>query len=175
MTAKKKDTSKVKPAKKASSKKATSKKTPVKKSPKILTYKQNKFVDLVIRGVGHSEAYILSYGRGKGTSATIATKAYKLLKNSHIDPIIEEAKKEAIKGKVCSVEWIVGKLMVESEDMSLNSSQSARVSALKQLGEYTGGFDTNKKQVDHTSSDGSMTPVREGMNAFYEDVDEDSK
>jgi hypothetical protein len=171
----KKGTVKVKPAKKASSKKATPKKTPAKKAPKILTYKQSKFIDLVIRGVGHSEAYILAYGRGNGTPATLANNAYKLLNKPDIITILEEARKEAIKGKVCSVEWIVGKLMVESEDVGLNSSPSARVSALKQLGEYTGGFDTNKKQVDHTSSDGSMTPVREGMNAFYEDVDDDSK
>ncbi len=150
MTAKKQDTSKVKPAKKASSKKSTPKKTPAKKAPKILTYKQNKFVDLVIRGVGHSESYILAYGRGKGTSATIATKAYKLLNLPHIRHMIEEAKKEALEGKVCSVEWVVGKLMVESEDEGLSSSPSARVSALKQLSEYTGGFDENRKKIDHT-------------------------
>ena len=171
----KKPPAKKKPAKKASIKKATTKKTPAKKETKKLTPKQETFKNLLLKGVSHIDAYNIAYDTGNMTKRNAQKEADKLAGHPLITPLIEKARKKALDKAVCSLEWVVARLMHEATLTGVDPLSISRLNALKQLGEYTGGFDANKKQIDLTSSDGSMTPVKEGMEAFYEDQEKESK
>jgi len=76
------------------------------------------------------------------------------LRKPQIAKHIEEYKAKVAEKALCDTEWVVKNLMVEAQGLGEDSSSSARVSALKSLSEFTGGFDANKqklelKQVSH--------------------------
>ena len=80
---------------------------------------------------------------------------------------------KATKKALLTTEDVVNGLLVEAQYSGEGSSQSARVSAWKALSDYTGGFDVNKQKVDHSSSDGSMTPSKIELVVATNDNEED--
>lgn len=67
-------------------------------------------------------------------------------------PIIQDAIQEFMgkQTKKCEIDtqWVVNRLKDEVEYTGEGSSPSARVSALKVLTDYTGGFDNNKQKIE---------------------------
>jgi len=61
---------------------------------------------------------------------------------------VEEFKQKAAEKAMCDTQWVVKNLMVEAQGMGEDTSSSARVTALKSLSDYTGGFDANKQKVE---------------------------
>ena len=57
---------------------------------KILTAKQQKFVNEICKGVKPSQAYINSYGKNNSTLKTISVEASRLLKNPKVSLAIDE-------------------------------------------------------------------------------------
>ena len=160
-TPKKKSTTKkkAKTKKKVGAKKKTSPrkpKTPQKNEQK-LTSKQLKFVELIIKGTSQSDAYRLAYDSHNMGNPSIAVEACKLMKNPKISLRIEQAQKQILDNVMCSQEWVVHRLMVEAQHRGSDSLHSARVSALKTLSDYTGGFDKNRQGIDLTIAD-DLTP-----------------
>ena len=84
-------------------------------------------------------------------------KASKLLTKDNIQEYIQRFMNEAKEKALCTTEDVVNGLLTEAQCNGEGSSQSARVSAWKALGDYTGGFDKSVSKVDHSSKDGSMS------------------
>jgi len=65
-----------------------------------------------------------------------------------IAPLIKAARKEVAERALVTIEDVVAGLLVEAQCNGEGSSQGARVSAWKELGNFTGGFDKNKQQIE---------------------------
>jgi len=85
--------------------------------------------------------------------------ASKLLTKPSIQEAISNFMTKATEKALCTTEDVVRGLLLEAKLNEEGASHSARVSAWRALSDYTGGFDVNKKKIDHSSTDGTMTPV----------------
>ena len=102
---------------------------------------------------GSKAAIIAGY-----SAKTARSKASQLLTKVNIQEYIEKFMTQATEKALCTTEDVVNGLLTEAQCNGEGSSQSARVTAWKALGDYTGGFDKSVSKVDHSSKDGSMSP-----------------
>ena len=84
---------------------------------------------------------------------SVATNTTKLLNNTKVKEYVEEYKQSLTVSASITVEGILERLAIESgyageHRIPDDSTQSARMSALKMLSEYTGGFDNNVDKVE---------------------------
>ena len=84
---------------------------------------------------------------------TAENQASRLLSNDKVRARVDELLSEVSKKALCDAEWVVKHLMIEAQGIGEDTASSARTAALKALAEYTGGFDANKKKIEH-SGDG---------------------
>jgi phage terminase small subunit len=120
---------------------------------KALTKKEKSFVEAycgVAKFNGADAAREVGYS--EKTARSIASK---LLTKVNIQEYIQEFMNKATDKALVTTADIVKRLWEEGNDFDDGTTQPGRVSALKALTDYTGGFDANKQKVDHTSSDGS--------------------
>lgn len=113
-----------------------------------LTVKQENYKNLRISGLQPIDAYRQSYDAENSSAKTMSIEANKLEKNPKIALAIDEAKKIATERALVTIEDVVQGLLSETRYQGEGATQSARVSAWKQLGEFTGGFDKNKQKVE---------------------------
>lgn len=121
-----------------------------------LTSKQEAYKNNRIAGIGVSASYNAAYPDQKMSPQAVSVAANKLEKDPRISLEIEKAKEVAAERALVTTEDVVKGLLVEAQCNGEGSSQSARVTAWKALGDYTGGFDTNKQKVqaEVTGKDG---------------------
>ena len=93
------------------------------------------------------------------SAKTAQEQSSRLLSNVMISESIQVFMSEATEKALVTIDDVVNGLLTEAQCNGEGSSQSARVSAWKALGDYTGGFDKSVSKVDHSSKDGSMSPA----------------
>lgn len=113
-----------------------------------LTAKQENYKNLRIAGVKPSEAYVQAYDSKSKNSNTINVEAQKLENHPIIAPLLISARKEVAERALVTIEDVVKGLLAEAKCNGEGTSQGARVSAWKELGNFTGGFDKNKQQIE---------------------------
>lgn len=131
---------------------------------KPLTVKQQRFVEeYCSNGFNGTKAAIAA-----GYSEDCAQQqASENLTKPLIKQAIDEHKSKLTAKTLVTAEMLVEMLLNEANYHEEGASHSARISAIKLLSDYTGGFDKNKQKLDHSSSDGTMTP-RRTLDDFYE-------
>lgn len=118
---------------------------------KKLTAKQQRFVDEYLIDLNATQAAI----RAGYSEKTARSQGQRLLTNVDIARVIKKAQSAISERNLVTQDDVIRGLLTEAEWMGEGSSHSARVQAWSQLGKHLGMF-TDK--VDHTSSDGSMSP-----------------
>ena len=121
-----------------------------------LTRLQKRVCLNVLEGMKQVEAYKEAGGKAKDTSMGSS----EILANPNVTKFMEAMEKAAADAALCKTEDIVKGLMREvglATDEEGNrlpppsdACQTGRVSAYKALSEFTGGFDKNKNQVEHS-------------------------
>ena len=117
-----------------------------------LTPKQQRFVDEYLIDLNAKQAAI----RSGYSPKTAEQQGFQLLKKTSVSEAIEQAQQERQKRTLITQDDVIRGLLTEAEWQGEGSSHSARVSAWAHLGKHLNMF-TDK--IDHTSSDGSMTPT----------------
>ena len=116
-----------------------------------LTPKQQRFVDEYLIDLNATQAAI----RAGYSPKTSEQQGFQLLKKTSVSEAIEQAQQERQKRTLVTQDDVIRGLLTEAEWQGEGSSHSARVSAWAHLGKHLNMF-TDK--IDHTSSDGSMSP-----------------
>ncbi len=135
-----------------------------------LTDKQRRFVEEYCSNGFNATKAAISAGYKPDNARQIGSDN---LSKVDIQDYIQSFMGKATKKALLTTEDVVKGLLVEAQYSGEGSSQSARVSAWKALSDYTGGFDVNKQKVDHSSSDGSMTPSKIELVVATNDNEED--
>ena len=117
-----------------------------------LTPKQQRFVDEYLIDLNATQAAIRA-GYSPKTARQIGEQN---LSKLDIKNAIESAQQERQKRTLVTQDDVIRGLLTEAEWQGEGSSHSARVAAWAHLGKHLNMF-TDK--IDHTSSDGSMTPA----------------
>ena len=115
-----------------------------------LTAKQEAYKNNRIAGMGVSESYRAAYDVKKMSDKSVSVAANKLEQDDRIAIEITEKREEATERALVTVEDVVRLLYEEAQGLGKDTTSSARVTALKTLGEHTGGFDANKQKVEHS-------------------------
>lgn len=121
-----------------------------------LTPKQEKFAQCVADGMTQADAYRVAYDCAPSTKAeSIQVNACKLMADANVSQRVAELREMLTEKALWSREDSVNVLKSIAND-EMNAKPAERVSAVKELNAMHG---FNAKQViDHTSSDGTMTP-----------------
>ena len=116
-----------------------------------LTPKQQRFVDEYLIDLNATQAAI----RAGYSLKTAEQQGFQLLKKTSVSEAIEQSQQERQKRTLVTQDDVIRGLLTEAEWQGEGSSHGARVSAWAHLGKHLNMF-TDK--IDHTSSDGSMSP-----------------
>ena len=120
-----------------------------------LTIKQEAFARAYVETGNASEAYRRAYNAENMKQESIAVRACELLAHSKIAVMVSEMRKELAERAMWDREDSVRVLAaIATEDQ--DAPHAARVSAIKEINAMF-GYNAPAK-VDHTSSDGSMSP-----------------
>lgn len=123
-----------------------------------LTLKQEAFCQAYIETGNASEAYRTAYAADKMKSESINRKAKELLDNGKISARVAELRGEIKQRHNVTVDTLLGELE-EARQAALQAEtpqSSAAVAATMGKAKLVG---LDKQVIDHTSSDGSMTPT----------------
>lgn len=121
-----------------------------------LTPKQEAFAKCVAEGLSQSDAYRSAYN-SKAKPETVQANASRLMADSRVSARVSELRQQLAEVSLWSR---MDSVMVLSEIAKGNDSEAKpadRVNAVKALNQMHGW---DKQVIDHTSSDGSMTPSR---------------
>lgn len=122
-----------------------------------LTAKQQRFVEEYCSNGFNATQAAISAGYSEKTAQEQGSQN---LSKLIIQKYIQEFMANQTKRCEIDTQWVVNKLKDEVEYTGEGSSASARVSALKVLTDYTGGFDNNKQKVEtkvQTSDDSGLS------------------
>ena len=120
-----------------------------------LTIKQEAFARAYVETGNASEAYRRAYNAENMKQEVVAVRACELLAHSKIAVMVSEMRKELAERTMWEREDSVRVLAaIATEDQ--DAPHAARVSAIKEINAMF-GYNAPAK-VDHTSSDGSMSP-----------------
>ncbi|AUR97501.1 terminase small subunit, partial [Vibrio phage 1.240.O._10N.261.52.F8] len=114
-----------------------------------LTAKQRRFVEEYCGNGFNATKAAKSAGYSEKTAKQQGTEN---LSKPAIQDAIEDFMGKATKKALITTEGLVERLLSEAEYFGEGASHSARIAALKALTDFTGGFDANKKQVEHSGS-----------------------
>ncbi|AUR96874.1 terminase small subunit, partial [Vibrio phage 1.233.B._10N.261.51.E6] len=114
-----------------------------------LTAKQRRFVEEYCSNGFNATQAALTAGYKPDNARKTASEN---LSKPDIQDAIEEFMGKATKKALITTEGLVERLLSEAEYFGEGASHSARIAALKTLTDFTGGFDANKKQVEHSGS-----------------------
>ena len=112
----------------------------------------------MVQGMNQRDAYIKAGGKAKGDNANSVSSRKSTKVN--FKKFIDTMQKAAAARALCTTEDIVRAFMAECglgldekgkpRQKPPDTTQSARVSALKALSNFTGGFDKNSQKVEHS-------------------------
>ena len=119
-----------------------------------LTVKQEKFAQCVADGMRHADAYRTAYDAEKMKDSTIWRKASELMANTPVLDRINELRAKVAKKSEWTREMSIKALVKAYKE----GAPSVKISAVKELN-LMHGYNAPQK-LDHTSSDGSMSPVQ---------------
>ena len=120
-----------------------------------LTIKQEAFARAYVETGNASEAYRRAYNAENMKQESIAVNASKTLARANVSLMVSEMRKELAERSMWEREDSVRVLAaIATEDQ--DAPHAARVSAIKEINAMF-GYNAPAK-VDHTSSDGSMSP-----------------
>lgn len=129
-----------------------------------MTPKQEKFCALYIELGNASEAYRQSYNAKKMKPESIAVQAAKMLASPKIALRVDELRAEHAKRHSMTVDDIAAMLKQDREFARECETPAAAVSATMGLAKLYGHL---RDKIDHTSSDGSMSPKGRDLDDFY--------
>ena len=142
----------------------------------VLTPKQESFCQKYIELGNASEAYRQSYDADDMNTNTVNRKAKELLDNGKITARVEQIKREHKKRHNMTIDDLLLELE-EARQAALgaeNPQSSAAVAATMGKAKILG---LDKQVIDHTSSDGSMSPPQpltpESAKAISKDLDDE--
>lgn len=118
----------------------------------MLTVKQEKFAQCVADGMTHSDAYRTAYDSSNMKEASIWRKASELMANKQVLDRINELRAKVAKKSEWTREMSIKALVQAYKE----GAPSAKIQAVKELN-LMHGYNAPQK-LDHTSSDGSMSP-----------------
>lgn len=124
-----------------------------------LTPLQRDIAHGVLAGLKGTQAYQNSrHGKAK-KAATIAAAVSEILKKPKVKMFLDSMRAEAVADIGLDTAMLVKQFMIESQMIpgQADVTPSSRVAALKELTNYTGGFDKNKQDVDLTTRFGVMS------------------
>lgn len=104
-----------------------------------LNDRQQKFVDAYLVSGNATDAYLKAGYDPKNANA-IAASAARLLRNAKVQAALEKARTARSERTKITADWVLERLKIESEREGEKASHSARVSALKAIGEHLGMF-----------------------------------
>ncbi|WJV25902.1 MULTISPECIES: terminase small subunit [Pseudomonas] len=129
-----------------------------------LTPKQEAFCLAYLKTGNASEAYRQAYAAKNMKPATINVKASELLSNGKVTVRLEELRAPAVVAAQMTLESHLADLKM-LRDKALEAEQfSAAITAETNRGKAAGLY---TEKVDHTSSDGSMSPKGKSLDDFY--------
>lgn len=113
---------------------------------KLTTLKQEIALNS-LSGMNDIDSYKNSSGKAK-TITAMESGACVILRNTEVTAFMDSMKQEAVDKALVTTTDVVKRMWEEGNDFSDGTSQSGRVSALKALTDYTGGFDNNKQKIE---------------------------
>lgn len=121
-----------------------------------LTTLQQEVALNAVSGMSDIDCYRKSSGKAVSDSAQRASVS-EILANHNVSSFINSVRSVVIEKALCTTEDIVRRLLIESEYVGEGASHAARISALKALSNYTGGFDANTKKIEISAGE-ELTP-----------------
>lgn len=125
-----------------------------------LTPKQEKFAQVYVETSNASEAYRQAYDASKMKPETVTVAASKLLSNYNVTTRVQEIREGVAKMQLWSKEDSIKILSGIAKGDDKDARPTDKVNAVKALNSMHGW---DKQVIDHTSSDGSMTPTFASM------------
>lgn len=119
-----------------------------------LTPKQNAFVEAYLSTGSPSSAYRAAYNVVKSSPTVVAINASKAMKNPKVKARINELR--AVLAEECHWDRVDSISVLAEIARKEKAKDSDRVNAVKAINTML-GYD--KVTIDHTTSDGSMTPT----------------
>lgn len=120
-------------------------------SSRKLTAKQEAYKNNRIAGMGVCESYNAAYPDQNMSQKAVSVAANKLEKDPRISLEVNAKRKQATERALITTEDLVKMLLVEAQNIEDGSTHGARVSAIKLLTDFTGGFDNNRQKVHNTN------------------------
>lgn len=125
-----------------------------------LTPKQEKFAQVYVETSNASEAYRQAYNTQKMKQESIAVNACKLLADANVTLRVQQIREELAKASQIGLKDLLEELeQARQAALGCESPQSSAAVAATMGKAKLLGLD--KQVIDHTSSDGSMTPKSE--------------
>lgn len=129
-----------------------------------LTPKQEAFASAYIETGNASEAYRRSYNAEKMNANALAVNASRLLDNANVALRIEDLKKAIIVKHNITIDSILAELE-EARQLAMETGKAGPAVQASMGKAKLVGLD--KQIIDHTSSDGSMSPKGASLDDFY--------
>jgi len=134
-----------------------------------LTPKREAFAQAVASGMSQADAYRSAFESGKMKPETIQSAASRLMADYKVSARVEEIRKPAVEKAQITLESHLERLKQLSEKAEQEGQLSAAITAEVSRGKASGLY---TEKVDHSSSDGSMTPA--GLGHFYGSAKKDA-
>lgn len=133
-----------------------------------ITSQQEKFAQSVASGMSQSDAYRAAY-KVKPTTKTesVNQNASRLMADVNISSRVDEIRKTVVKAAQLTLETHLNDLKGLRNMATKAEQYSAAISAEVARGKAAGLY-TDK--IDHSSSDGTMSPTGKTLEDFYKDV-----
>jgi len=129
-----------------------------------LTKLQQHVAIAKLHGENIRKAYRVGGGKAKTDNATDNAICI-MLKNAKVNDFIVFMSEEAVERALCTTEDVVKGLLKEAtigKEKADETTPASRVSALKALSDYTGGFDNNVNKI-------KAQIVEKSFNDFYDE------
>ena len=137
-----------------------------------LTIKQENFCLAYLETGNASEAYRQSYDTSKMNEASVNRKAKDMIDNGKITARLEQLRKPVIEAAQITLASHLSALERLRDKAEEEGKYSAAVTAEMARGKASGLY---TEKIDHTSTDGTMSPQGRTLSDFYKDVRTQSK
>lgn len=127
-----------------------------------LTPKREAFAQAVASGMSQADAYRSAFSTKQSKPETIQQNASRLMADSKVLARVEEIRAPIVQKAQITLESHLERLKQLSEKAEQDGQFSAAISAEVSRGKASGLY---TEKIDHSSSDGSMTPA--GLGHFY--------
>lgn len=127
-----------------------------------LTPKRESFAQAVASGMSQADAYRSAFDTSRMKPETVQQKASRLMADGKVRARVDEIRAPVVQKAQITLESHLERLKQLSEKAEQDGQFSAAISAEVSRGKASGLY---TEKIDHSSSDGSMTPA--GLGHFY--------